>query len=338
MLNFAVSILAVFNTPSSKVRFTKQPHTTSHDKLLASGRRQLLAGALATVGLGALPTAAPAIVNGIPMGDAEAAAVGAVGLYIDLSGCAVCRQGIPATCTATLVAPDLVLSARHCADIPQSLNGTLQKVVFAANMLDPAAQSREVERVVSPEDYGIDSAGNDLLLIKIKGVAPAPWKPVELPLSLLPLKAEQAEAAAKGSPFFPAGVGMPTVFSYGYGQQSTEGEKRVDKFKAGELRRISLDVRTEIRPWAPGFLATPSVAGTGTCAGDSGGGVLLGLQDPGGRGVRQLLLGVQSSASKPCIDNQAIFVYPQAFSDFILRASRDLGSPITPTLSWRDYQ
>ena len=41
--------------------------------------------------------------------------------------------------------------------------------------------------------------------------------------------------------------------------------------------------------------------------------------------------------SKPCVDNQAIFVYPQAFSEFLLKASRDLGSPISPGLSWREY-
>eukprot|EP00966_Prymnesium_polylepis_P234302 5419804-Prymnesium_polylepis.1 len=78
-------------------------------------------------------------------------------------------------------------------------------------------------------------------------------------------------------------------------------------YSAGSLRRIGLQVRTEVRPWAPGFLTTPTTRGTGTCAGDSGGAALLLLQDPQGRGVRQLLLGVQAAASKPCVDNQAIF-------------------------------
>ena len=108
-------------------------------------------------------------------------------------------------------------------------------------------------------------------------------------------------------------------------------------YSAGSLRRIVLQVRTEVRPWAPGFLTTPAVKGSGTCAGDSGGAALLLLQDPKGRGLRQLLLGVQAAASKPCVDNQAIFVYPQAFADFIVRASRDLGSPIQPTIGWREF-
>ena len=51
----------------------------------------------------------------------------------------------------------------------------------------------------------------------------------------------------------------------------------------------------------------------------------------------QLLIGVEAAASKPCVDNQAIFIYPQSFADFIVKASRDLGSPIRQTISWRDY-
>jgi hypothetical protein len=299
------------------------------------GRRALLsAGGFATA-LSTLP--ASAIVNGDPVSDAEAAAAGVVGLYIDLSGCTVCRKGVPATCTGTLIAPDLVLSARHCSDVPASLNGTLEKVVFGSNMLSSKAYSVPIESFVSTADYGIDTAGNDLLLLKLKGKAPPEWKPVDLPLRLLPTQAEQKEAEKKNSPFFPSGVGLPTVVSYGYGQQSSEGELDASKYSAGELKRIGLQVRTEVRPWGAGFLTTPTSKNTGTCAGDSGGGALLGLQDPSGNGVRTVLLGVQAAASKPCVDNQAVFVYPQAFAEFLEKASKDLGSPLRPGLSWRDY-
>ena len=276
-------------------------------------------------------------VAGDVVGDAEAAASGVVGLYIDLTGCKICRKGVPATCTGTLVAPDLVLTARHCSDVPASLNGTLDRVVFGADMLKPDAPARKIEKIVSTADYGIDTAGNDLLLIKLKGEAPAPWRPIELPLQLLPTQAEQKDAERANSPFFPEGVGQPAVVSYGYGQTDAAGELDSSKYSAGALRRIGLQVRTEGRPWGAGFLTTPLVKGTGTCAGDSGGGALLGLADPGGGGVRSLLLGVQAAASKPCVDNQAIFVYPQAFSDWILKASSDLGSPLKPGLSWRQY-
>ena len=298
-------------------------------------RRQLISAlAAATV----LPRSATAIVKGDSVSDAEAAAAGVVGLYIDLAGCTVCRPGIPATCTGTLVAPDLVLSARHCVDVPNSLNGTLSKVVFAADMLRPGAPSLEIEKYVTTADYGIETAGNDLLLIKLRGRAPAPWRPVPPALALLPSKQEQQEAARAGSPFYPDGLGFPSVVSYGYGQTSVDGETRIEAYSAGRLKKLGLEVRTEIRPWAPGFLTTPSVRGAGTCAGDSGGAALLRLREPtDGARARSVLLGVQAAASKPCVDNQAIFIYPQAFASFITKASRDLGSQIEPGLSWRDY-
>jgi len=309
-----------------------QPHLP-----LPLDRRRLLSSGLAAVAA-TRPWAARAIIKGDTVSDAEAAASGVVGLYIDLTGCTICRKGLPATCTGTLIAPDLVLSARHCSDVPRELNGTLQKVVFGSDMLKSGAPSRDVERYVSTADYGIDTAGNDLLLIKIKGAAPAPWRPVELPLSLLPSKAEQKEAEKADSPLYPDGIGMPAVISYGYGQQDVNGESDYDAFKVGTLKKIGLQVRTEVRPWAPGFLTTPLEKGTGTCAGDSGGAAIVGIGDPQGRGLRQILLGVQAAASKPCVDNQAIFVYPQAFREFLLKASRDLGSPISPGLSWREFK
>ena len=252
------------------------------------------------------PPPSRAIVAGDAVSDAEAAASGVVGLYIDLAGCQICRKGVPATCTGTLIAPDLVLTARHCLDVPEALNGTLDRVVFGSDMLTPKATSRAIEKFVSTEDYGIDAAGNDLLLIKLKGNAPAPWRPsapyarpifppplhpslrkrqphthahcrvlwvaVEVPLRLLPTRAEEGEAKRKSSPFYPEGVGMPALVSYGYGQTDPAGERDPDKYSAGALRRIGLQVRTEVRPWGAGFLTTPVKRGTGTCAGDSGGG------------------------------------------------------------------
>jgi len=84
---------------------------------------------------------------------------GAVGLWIDLQGCSVCRHDVPAACSGTLIAPDLVLSARHCLDIPRELNGTLDRVVFSNNLLDPKAPSSKVLDVRVPADYGTQSKG-----------------------------------------------------------------------------------------------------------------------------------------------------------------------------------
>ena len=311
-----------------------RPQRVGHAAL---GRRALLSRSMLALGASAVASPARAILGGEAVTNKEAASAGAVGLYIDVSGCSVCRKDIPATCSGTLVGPDLVLSARHCIDVPRELNGTLTKVVFGADIRDARAPSRAVEKIVTTADYGINSDGSDLVLIKLSSPAPPEWRPVELPLGLLPAKAEEAEAKRLNSPFYPDGLGFPQLVTYGYGQQSTDGAIDANDYSAGSLRRLPVQARTEIRPWAPAFLATPTSTSTGTCAGDSGGAALAVLQDPQGRGLRQLLLGVQALASIPCEDNQAIYVYPDAFGDFLRRASADLGSPLRPTLSWRDY-
>lgn len=277
-----------------------------------------------------------AIVNGESVSDAEAASSGSVGLWIDLSGCSVCRKNVPATCSGTLVAPTLVLSARHCLDTPKALNGTLERVVFGSDMFS-SKMSRDVVAVASTSDYGIETTGNDLILIKIASPAPSTWRTVELPLGLLPAKNEQEEARRRKSPFYPDGLGFPSLVTYGYGQQSTSGTVDPGKYSAGALKRIGVQVRSEIRPWAAGFLTTPLDSGTGTCAGDSGGGALAVLQDPKGRGLRQVLVGVQAMASSPCENNQQVFVNPAAFAEFLLQASKDLGAPLEQTISWREF-
>jgi hypothetical protein len=159
----------------------------------------------------------------------------------------VCRKGLPATCSGTLIAPNLVLSARHCLDTPAALNGTLDRVVFASDMLSKSAVSRSVEKVVSTRDYGISAeGGGDLILIRFAGTAPPAWRVQELPLGLLPSKAEEAEARRRNSPLYPDGLGMPTLLTYGYGQQSTQGTVDPDKYSAGVLKKIA--VRSHPRP------------------------------------------------------------------------------------------
>jgi hypothetical protein len=155
------------------------------------------------------PLAASAIVRGEAVDDAEAAQVGAVGLWIDLSQCSVCRKGLPATCSGTLIAPDLVLSASHCIEFPQALNGTLDRVVFSSDMFNKDAPVSKIKAIKTAADYGLKGeSGGDLVLIKLATPAPAPWRPVELPLGLLPAKAEQEEAKKKESPFYPDGLGL----------------------------------------------------------------------------------------------------------------------------------
>ena len=93
--------------------------------------------------------------------------------------------GVPqgrATCTGTLVAPDLVLgeALHRRAARPECMT----RVVFA-DMLKAGA-SVDVERYVTTNDPGIETAGNDLVLIKLKRPAPAGWRVAELPLVCCP--------------------------------------------------------------------------------------------------------------------------------------------------------
>jgi hypothetical protein len=226
-----------------------------------------------------------------------------------------------------------VLSAKHCIDISGELNGKLTKIVFAPNMLDPDAPSREVERVVTTSDYGMDLQGNDLVLIKFKGVAPEPWQPIELPLNMLPRKDEMAEAEATSQL---SNIGNPQLVTYGYGE--TKFDSKPTEYTSGLLKRIVIQVLTEVRPWAPGYMTAPLSPEQGTCAGDSGGAALMGLIGPKGSPPKTLLMGVQAAATLPCKGNRAIYVYPDTFSDFLEKASADLGTPLKPQFSWRDYK
>ena len=125
-------------------------------------RRSVLAGAATAL---ATPMGASAMVRGDPVDNAEAAATGSVGLWIDLTDCTVCRKGLPATCSGTLITPDLVLSAQHCIDFPKEVNGTLDRVVFGADMFDKSAPTSKIVGLKTTADYGLaGQSGGDLVL------------------------------------------------------------------------------------------------------------------------------------------------------------------------------
>merc|ERR1719469_1841114 len=100
-------------------------------------RRSVLAHATTAL---ATPLGAQAIVRGDAVDDAAAAQVGAVGLWIDLTDCSVCRKGLPATCSGTLIAPDLVLSvANKLQPQPASSPSPPPAVAVAAAAVEAAA-------------------------------------------------------------------------------------------------------------------------------------------------------------------------------------------------------
>ena len=73
--------------------------------------------------------------------------------------------------------------------------------------------------------------------------------------------------------------------------------------------------------------------------GDSGSAALVTIAGPERDQInlKTVLLGVQAQASLPCVDNAAVWIFPQTFKEFLVKASRDLGSPLPLGTSWRDY-
>ena len=155
MSGFALCTCLLAASPSKPTAAASSRHLHS--------RRSVLAGAAAAL---ATPMGkASAMVRGDPVDNAEAAATGSVGLWIDLTDCTVCRKGLPATCSGTLIAPDLVLSAQHCIDFPKAVNGTLDRVVFGADMFDKSAPTSKIVGLKTTADYGLaGQSGGDLVL------------------------------------------------------------------------------------------------------------------------------------------------------------------------------
>ena len=273
-------------------------------------RRDMLAMPLAAAAATAAPRPARSVVAGPAASLADAKASGAVALWIDLAGCDVCRHDVPAACTGTLIADDLVLSAQHCIDVPESLNGALTKIVFGTDIFDAKAVSVPVSRYVRPKDVpglslSAEALGDDLVLIKLARKAPKDWRRVDV-----------------------GGGGDVAAYSrslrlFGFGD-SVDSDT---DYSSGVLRRIDLVPVTAKSDAKSDFLARPlDYSGkTGTCNGDSGGAVLL--EDPG-RPPR--VLGVVSSTSLPCAGSTTRLVNPSsaALAEFVRRGSQVLGTPL----------
>eukprot|EP00613_Pedinella_sp_CCMP2098_P041897 CAMPEP_0171791038 /NCGR_PEP_ID=MMETSP0991-20121206/66069_1 /TAXON_ID=483369 /ORGANISM="non described non described, Strain CCMP2098" /LENGTH=363 /DNA_ID=CAMNT_0012400727 /DNA_START=215 /DNA_END=1306 /DNA_ORIENTATION=- len=320
------------------------------------------------------PFATLAVVDGRAVPNSEAAAVGAVGLWIDLAGCSVCRHDVPAACSGTLVARDLVLSARHCLDIPRELNGTLDKVVFSNNLLDPNAPSAKVAAVRTPADYGFTATdsgsvggldGTDLMLIKLATPAPAEWRPQRMAFGLedaiLGLSSSKAGSNAGSGGDKAVGltelIGNPSLMVYGFGDSVDD----FASYSSGLLHRLPLVASSEVGPAKTNFFAKPVVSNAaaaaaaqppaqsqrlpGTCNGDSGSAALLGTgtggadpaAGPASGGGASVVVGVVSATSVPCAGSTTVLVNPGSLRAFLTKASADLGSPL-PVASEADWK
>ena len=251
-----------------------------------------------------------AVIAGYDTTLSEAHQTGAVALWIDLTGCDVCRHDVPAACSGTLIADDLVLSAQHCVDIPETLNGKLTKVVFGTNIFDKKATSVPVARYLRPSDVpGLQLSNaplaNDLLLVKLARPAPKAWRRVAVGL------ARQTPEAYSD---------IMRIYAYGDRIESDED------YTSGLLRSVDLVNTTPRISTDSKFLAKPlRGGGTGVCNGDSGGAALL-LDEA----KLPAVAGILSSTSLPCAGSTSVLINPAfgPLAEFVRKGSRALGTPV----------
>ena len=293
--------------PPSSLRMSQQGTSSSLQRSSLTRRTAFALGA-------ALPfaTARPsrAVIAGYDTTLSEAHQTGAVALWIDLTGCDVCRHDVPAACSGTLIADDLVLSAQHCVDIPETLNGKLTKVVFGTNIFDKKATSVPVARYLRPSDVpGLKLSdaplANDLLLVKLARPAPKAWRRVAVGL------ARQTPEAYSD---------IMRIYAYGDRIESDED------YTSGLLRSVDLVNTTPRISTDSKFLAKPlRGGGTGVCNGDSGGAALL-LDEA----KLPAVAGILSSTSLPCAGSTSVLINPAfgPLAEFVRKGSRALGTPV----------
>ena len=295
--------------PPGSLRMSQQGTSSSLQRSSLTRRKAFALGA-------ALPlwsaTAQPsrAVIKGYDTTLSEAHQVGAVALWIDLTGCDVCRHDVPAACSGTLIADDLVLSAQHCVDIPETLNGKLTKVVFGTNIFDKKATSVPVARYLRPSDVpGLKLSdaplANDLLLVKLARPAPKAWRRVSVGL------ARQTPEAYSD---------IMRIYAYGDRIESDED------YTSGLLRSVDLVNTTPRISTDSKFLAKPlRGGGTGVCNGDSGGAALL-LDEA----KLPAVAGILSSTSLPCAGSTSVLINPAfgPLAEFVRKGSRALGTPV----------
>ncbi|KAJ1461809.1 trypsin-like cysteine/serine peptidase domain-containing protein [Pelagophyceae sp. CCMP2097] len=286
-------------------------------RLVAPRRRQWLqAGFGAAAAAVGVPLPSSGVILGTEATQAEAAAAGAVALWIDLAGCEVCRHDVPAACSGTLIGPNLVLSAGHCIDVPEALNGKLTKVIFGPDMFDGKAQSVEVERYLRPRDIGMATStegvrntaradlSNDIVLIKLKNNAPKEWRRASM---RLPDQESTGFGKDASNPLYP----RATLFGFG---DSREDE---DDYTSGRLRKLQVAAISPVLENRPSFYTMVTAKGSGSCSGDSGGAAVDAQGD---------VLGILSANSLPCADSNGIFVNPFFFRKFIEKAAKEMGA------------
>ncbi|HEV8548512.1 MAG TPA: trypsin-like serine protease [Polyangiaceae bacterium] len=251
--------------------------------------------ALASAGCGASPSGAP---SAEPSAHEQGAIAGGT---LDTDDAAVFQEFTQfsqsaSACTASLIAPNVLLTARHCISQGGSENIVCGRSPFG----DPVAGSDTVvTNATQPSDRstfyrgadvrvpsdGSDVCGFDVALIILASPVPASQATPLVPRIDIPVVAGEAYTAV------------------GYGLND-DGERNPGRMQRGDLAVTCLPDQCPRLGVAP----TEFLGDTGVCSGDSGGPAL----DTEGK-----VIGVVSRGSEPC----ATPIYGQvaAWADFITK-------------------
>ena len=122
-------------------------------------------------------------------------------------------------------------------------------------------------------------------------------------------------------------MGYPKLTTYGFG----DSEDDPNSYSSGVLQRTNVKVVSGLSGKMPTFFTKSGNSLSGTCNGDSGGPALFGRPTTSDRRSSKsspVLVGILSENSMPCSGSDAQYVNPDAFRDFIVKGSAELGSPI----------
>jgi secreted trypsin-like serine protease len=197
-----------------------------------------------------------------------------------------------ALCTASLVAPDLAITAAHCVRDQNNAPKAMLTLIFGLDIRASSRVLRQVDRAEIPKEWNPTSTSNsdtsDVALIHFSGGMPAGF----VPSDLMPFD----QALNPGQAVILAGYGITDA-------QANDGE--------GVLHKTSVTVINE--NFSPTEVELDQTHGGGACHGDSGGPAYLII------GGHPYLFGITSRGGGEC-DQDVIYSKISAYSDWFASA------------------